>query len=74
MTADVIPIRSQSEALEWGDSWERAYRALYRSVDEETRRLQHQILMLEVRITIERAERSLERIELQDEIKRLRGS
>ena len=73
MSAKVIPIRGEREALKWGDSWERAYRDLFVQWRHEASELEWRILMLEVALTIERAERSIERYAKDQEIARLRG-
>ena len=62
----LLKIRTVREALSYGDAW-REY--AMRMEDE----YQWQLLMLKTDLTIEGAQRLIERIALQDEIKRLRG-
>lgn len=58
----LIPIRTIEEALDWGDSWERAYRELLTAARKETSAMQDRILLLETELLIEQCERQLERL------------
>lgn len=69
----LIPIITLEDALDWGDGWEKSYAELRRVYYQHVEELQAQFLYAKVDLACEQAERLIERIALQDEIKRLRA-
>ena len=73
LAAGNVEIRTRHDALQWGGEWQAAYLELERNVRKVVDEYEHRLLMLRSDLLAEQCHRLIERIELQDEIKRLRG-
>lgn len=69
----LVPIRSMQQALTWGEGWMKAHDAQLRLHAQEVDALKWELLLLRSDLICEQAERLIERIAFEDEIKRLRG-